>query len=381
MKKCIIVIYLLFLVSVSSYAWWNTGHELVSTFAYENMTPKTREAVNELLNIPITSPGPIFYQNQNSDYIISAASQWADNVKGKEWDPKTAKDFYSNTHFIDSLIYCNKENKILPGDAVQTEIQRSKNDNAVTAFLRAISTLESKEQSTQEKTFALLYLIHIAGDISQPLHGTDPVYIEKNGKELHTYGGNEIIFKNPIPIPFYESNESNANNLHAFWDAMGGAVPQLEYQTNSILVTNDQQKYLDDQCKTIIEGIKLNKAIDFKQLNKDLNNDPDIVSWAVDTYILSRDYALKGLDFSNAIVKNNKIIVQNPTEDYIKKAMSVSELQVYKGGIRLANTLNAIFDPGKANKKYVEFVKSLSSDETLDQLCHVDIETDPVHNI
>ena len=68
--------------------------------------------------------------------------------------------------------------------------------------------------------------------------------------------------------------------------------------------------------------------------------------------------------------------MNTPSQEYRDITGEVSKIQVYKAGIRLADILNAIYDPDNALPAYKDYVKNLDC-QTLDELCHVKIELWP----
>ena len=171
-KKLLFLVVLTVLISISVNAWWNTGHQLATTLAYQNMTTTTKNAVNAILNKQIFSPGPVKCTSGYPAYIMTAVAPWADSVKGGYWDPEIASDFYYNVHFIDSILYFNKDNPGPPSKRVEQAIIASmskttlgKPDNIVTAFCDAIVTLKSTHSTAVKKAFALRYIAHLAGGL------------------------------------------------------------------------------------------------------------------------------------------------------------------------------------------------------------------------
>jgi hypothetical protein len=111
------------------------------------------------------------------------------------------------------------------------------------------------------------------------------------------------------------------------------------------------------------------------------------MEWAADAYVQARDFGVKGLDFKpeDDLIYglDGKLIVMIPKlpETYRELAKNIAEIQIYKAGIRLADMLNAIYDPEEAKPAYDKFVISLNG-ETLNELCPVNIQfMDKVYSV
>ena len=85
---------------------------------------------------------------------MSSASTWADEIKS---DPKYQK--HSPWHYVN-----------MPLDKEYTDIQKNPNGDIVTTLKKCIRVLKDPESDKSDKAFYLKFLIHLVGDIHQPLH-------------------------------------------------------------------------------------------------------------------------------------------------------------------------------------------------------------------
>lgn len=181
----IFAILLLALDTVSSHAWNSTGHRLVAQIAYDNLKPEVRtlcDQYNKSLNH--------FSKSAN---FVSAAS-WLDTIKNKD------VHWYDQLHYID--IPFSKDGTTLPP-------QRDR--NALWAIKKSMAVLSSPKASKPEKGLALRILIHVVGDIHQPLHTITLISEHQPQGDL---GGN--LFK--------LGKNSIAGNLHEYWDKGAGVL-------------------------------------------------------------------------------------------------------------------------------------------------------------
>src|SRR6185312_1700277 len=168
MRKTIFIC-LFFYLPYQSMAWGMLGHRIVGKVADSYLTPKARLAVQQILGTE----------------SIAMASNWPDFIKS---DP--AYSYLSPWHYInvpDSLNYA----------AFQSFLKKDTAADAYTKLNFIIKELKNKSLSKDKKLFYLRLLIHIAGDVHQPLHVSG-----------RAQGGNQI------KVLWFGQH----TNLHSVWD-------------------------------------------------------------------------------------------------------------------------------------------------------------------
>ena len=163
--------------------------------------------------------------------------------------------------------------------------------NIVNALNEQIEILADSGVSAQDKALALKMVTHFMGDIHQPMH---------LGRASDRGG-------NSHKVRFF----NKPTNLHSVWDTdileAGHAWTHTEWQTEiDRLSPETQTEFL-------------------------MNGNP--ASWGKETYALCKD------------IYESTPIDTNIEYDYIAKWTPVIENQLLKGGLRLADVLNSVFDP------------------------------------
>src|SRR4051794_24003854 len=155
-------------------AWGPEGHSLVARIADSQLTPAARARVLEILG-----PGK----------TMASVASFADQVRGAR--PETAP-----WHFID-----------IPLDKRRLDMERdcAKGDCIVSTIARLRQVLRDPATATDQRSEALMFLIHFLGDLHQPLHCSDN----------HDRGGNDV----------HVQFQGHATNLHSLWDS--GLLGQL----------------------------------------------------------------------------------------------------------------------------------------------------------
>lgn len=154
------------LLGLSAHAWSAAGHRVVARIADAHLTPKAKAAVAELLN------GPSMVE----------VAPWMDRARK---EPKYR--FTTTWHWV-----------TIPDGLTYDQIDHKPEGDIVEAIGRMVATLKSDTASTNSKAFAVRCLVHMVGDLHQPLH-------VGNGLDK---GGND----------FQVRWKGRGTNLHHVWD-------------------------------------------------------------------------------------------------------------------------------------------------------------------
>lgn len=199
MRRLIIALCVCF-VSPSSHAWNAAGHRLTAIIAWQQLSETSRHKVSTIL---ATHPDYEHWlkraKSATGAAIFAEAATWPDDIRH---DPrfKDASDLEApGAGLVD-----NGRHK----DWHYVDLNR---DGSVNAGLldKKIDDLVSVLRSTAEMrqiTYALPWLLHLVGDIHQPLH------VGLQGDD----GGNAVEIENPFNhrLPF--------SSLHTYWDDLPG---------------------------------------------------------------------------------------------------------------------------------------------------------------
>lgn len=196
-------------------AWgWNAGgHRLTAAIAWRGLDDTTRSNVVGLLSRhPDYETWTKRARHDDPGYIaFLEASTWPDDIKGD-------KRFHENDEtpttllrgFPDMARHRHWHHVDQPVDAATVRnMGKGELDGRLEAF-RVL--LGHPRASAEARVWALPWLIHLVGDIHQPLH-TVSRYDEKGRSDE---GGNELWIDNP----FHPRRTSMT--LHAYWDDLPG---------------------------------------------------------------------------------------------------------------------------------------------------------------
>lgn len=229
---------------VPAQAWNATGHRVVAAIAYDHLTPGARARIDALLH-----KHPDLKNLAPRDAFL-AASVWPDVIKG---DNRFYDDTRANTQptpllpgFPSMARHTNWHYVDIPFSPDGAPLQQPKSANALEQLERLLKTLGPKDA---EATYDIPWLIHIEGDVHQPLHCTSRfLKSQPDGDQ----GGN-LVFVTP------------GRNLHALWDEIMGSDTSPAY-VNSLATgiaadfvrhSGPQPRLSKDPKKWIEEGFAL----------------------------------------------------------------------------------------------------------------------------
>lgn len=184
-------------LSYSSMAWGVLGHRIVGQIADGYLSKQTKKEIYKILG------------NES----IAMASNWPDFIKS---DPAYA--YLSPWHYINLKAGLSEEQ-------VKTYLSTDTATDAYTKIIWLAAQLKNTELAHENKVLYLRLLIHIVGDIHQPMH-------TGRYKDL---GGNKI------KLLWF----NNSYNLHQIWDEKLIEFQQLSYTEYANAIdhtTRDQRK-------------------------------------------------------------------------------------------------------------------------------------------
>jgi hypothetical protein len=251
-------------IASPAFGWGPQAHRVIADLASDRLTPAARAAVSELLH--------------EGDTLADIAN-WAD---GDAYDayPDSAPWHYVNVpitaHRYDAR-YCGRRGCV---------VEKIKHYRKV---------LADRSAPRRERQHALLFLVHLVGDLHQPLH----------------VGDNSDRGGNLTQIQFL----GRGTNLHRLWDS-------------------DLIHHIGGNDRVWLERIERTMT---PELAKAWSHGT-VEEWA-DESLRAAKRAYSGLEEPPAPLASGARV----GEDYVRMATPILREQMGRAGVRLANELNAIF--------------------------------------
>lgn len=343
-------------------AWNNEGHRIVARIAAKHLSARTKAAVLALLSLDKNDSEKCF-ANKSLEDQMACVSTWADAVKR---DPK-----FRNTvsqHFVDIPVYtkeavsrydskldCPNNDCFIEAVKLYRESGPNRltgydpkrdcpnNDCLVAAVQLYRDILLNPKESGLNRVLALKFLIHLVGDVHQPLHvatGQDIRPDEPASKSSRTDSGGTLKL---VKWLGKSGDQFSCFTLHWVWD-------------EKILEQNNPDdlayaNFLEAQLSpSNIAAFRKGEVVDWVNEAYDLAIShaygalpkPSVDQFCVAVTGLIQycdEYTPKGCA---GAVKRYRYALDL---DYYKKTLPVVDLQLTRAGIRLARLLDEIFDP------------------------------------
>ncbi len=148
--------------------WGDNGHRVVGYIADKHLSRKARKKIEKILG------------NES----LAMASTWSDFIKSdSSLNAQTATWHYVN----------------IPDGQTYEQMQKDPRGDVIEAIDRMMKDLQDPATNIEKKRFALRFLIHLVGDLHQPLHT----------------GRAEDLGGNKIKVRWF----GRETNLHRVWDS------------------------------------------------------------------------------------------------------------------------------------------------------------------
>ncbi|PCJ96989.1 MAG: S1/P1 Nuclease [Flavobacteriaceae bacterium] len=256
MKKVCILILLSIQFSFSNdMAWSKTGHRVIGEVAQEYISGKTKRALKNLLGTE----------------SLASIANFADEIKAD----RSFSKFFA-WHFVN-----------FPADKKYTDVEPDESGDIMVGIQKCIAIIKDEKSTKADQIFYLKMLVHLIGDLHQPMHAG----------RLEDRGGNDI------QVEWF----GRASNLHRLWDSNMINDYGLSYTE----LANKLPKLAKKELKIIQSGT--------------------IYDWVEESQELANE-------LYDSVTVGEKLGYK-----YSYKYWGTVENQLQKGGVRLAKVLNDLF--------------------------------------
>lgn len=277
--KIIGCVFVSLFISNLGFAWGKTGHRVIANVAENHLTPEVKAKINSILN----------------HKSLAQISTWADDIKA---DKENDYGRYRRWHYMT----LKKPDSDLD-DSLSIEPK-----DLYSAILYCIDLLSHQDKySALQIEVALKLLVHLVGDIHQPLH-------VGNGED---YGANNCY------VHWFGSKYKSS--LHTVWDSKIIDHTKLSYS----------------EYTNFLDKVDLNKITQWQQT--------PVADWARESRSQHASIypIFMGIGPSTycKIGPNNEIAKTLPMLGfaYIYEHQQQLDIQLLKAGVRLAGLLNKLF--------------------------------------
>jgi hypothetical protein len=292
-------------------AWDDVGHKITAYIAWQRMTPQARENVIRILReAPEDSNLAAFYmsgpeseETRKREYFEVVAT-WADIVRDRDFETRYKKYHKSNWHYAD--IFWKQVN-----GKVEMLSGFEDNGQAINRLVAFDKTVRDASVSDKEKAIAIAWIMHLGGDIHQPLHTSARVTdLEPKGDQ----GGNLFL------LTPQGTARADQLNLHWLWDSI--VIRNYPLKGNE-----SGRQYVEAMADRMMKKYPFAKVQNRLELGQ-------YESWQKESF------AFNNTDVFTPDLKR----FEAPSERYKRNAYRVAEQQLTLAGYRLGETMNAVFN-------------------------------------
>lgn len=240
-------------------AWGSTGHRTIAYIAQDMLSAQAKKQVNELLVL-------------EGAESLADISVWADKIRKERRDlPSHTVQIPLNEKDYDSQRDCEKRKKTCVVKGIEEQID----------------LLSERELAPEKRLEALKLVVHLIGDIHQPLHASSQTMIPA----------------------IYKGKPYKIHGMHGIWD------------TESVMQFNMKPR----QLATALE----------KEIPEIEQGTPE--QWANESHALAIQYYKPLVDKNT---RGQPIVV---SDEYLRSIGPVVRLRLQQSGVRLGRLLNSIF--------------------------------------
>ncbi len=254
MEKYILTIAAAFLVNINAFGWGQTGHRVIGQIAENHLSSKAKKEIEKILG------------NES----LAFASTWMDEVK--------SDDTYDHTHDWHWVT--------IPEGQTYEESQKNPDGDLIEALDRLKKVLCDEKTTLEKKKEALRFIVHLIGDLHQPLH----------------VGSKDDRGGNAVKVKWFGKD----SNLHRVWDS--NIIDSKDFSFSELA------EELDQVAKDQVEKWQSGSVLD----------------WANE----SQTYHEQVYNTGNTDRMGYRYMYEN---------WDLVQQQLLKGGIRLAGFLNETF--------------------------------------
>jgi len=254
----IAVLFILFItqsLNANDITWSKTGHRTTGEIAEKHLSKKAKRAIRKLLK----------------GQSLALVSTFGDDIKAERKYKK-----YGSWHYVN-----------FPADSKYTDNEPSEYGDIVIGINNCIDIVKDKNSSLEDRIFYLKLLVHLVGDLHQPMHVG----------RLEDKGGNDI------QVQWFK----RGTNLHRVWDS----------------------HMIDEYGMSFTELAQSLPKLTRKQ--KTFIQQGTVYDWVEESQ-----------EIANKVYASVEV-GENLSYRYNYDWWSTAEQQLQKGGLRLAKVLNDIF--------------------------------------
>ncbi len=274
-------------------AWSARGHQMVGDIATQLLTPAATLAVGQLLRDDLGADG-----KPSGRSTLGQVASWPDELRA------TPEQRATGVYHFDDVPLCGTPDRA----------KYCADGKCATAwFGRQVAILKDTTQPPRARNEALKWIVHLVGDLHQPLHASDDD--DRGGNDV------KITFLGARSDPPVDGRQQTPYNLHTAWDRL---IPYRMFDQ-----AGGYDRFLADLPTPATRA-------DWEV--------GDMDEWAAESFVLSRDFIYPALPVAFTCGKPiDGVVALDARYDAMAEVIAAEQLR--KAGVRLAKVLNDLLTP------------------------------------
>ena len=318
-------------------AWDDLGHRVTALIAYRHLSASARLTLDKLVRDAAGNAALLAQEQALSTYDkgnpglnpgnlaelddtdFAGWATWADRIRS--WYPASR-----SWHYLDIELDDPNLDDACHGyvhDGKDTGNGTSAQNCLVNKIYQFKNNIMSSKVDENTKIIDIKFLVHLIGDLHQPLHVADD----------HDAGGN-CVFVTTDPKLVAAEPKLSPVTLHTYWEStvveqLGPSPDAIASALDSDISPNDEQMWTQDVRQWFGNQTSAWAA-----------------NWALETFAVARDYAYDLPEAPTCDDKKSRspILLSAPYQSAAEKQVAV---QLRKAGIRIAYVLNQLLSGEK----------------------------------
>jgi len=304
--------------------WGAGGHRVVANIAYDQLDAKTRASIVAVLrkhpDFDKRFAKPLESEKLNEEdqdrWIFLQAAIWPDLIRN-------VPEFHRGSwHFMNLPFFLTSVDKKALAKSIKPNVSFDLPDplpadlghlNCAQSYKLCLRQLTDADTTDEEKAISYCWLLHLVGDMHQPLHSTGLITRGRFNTSEGDRGGNQIRIK-------------QSSNLHSFWDGLlGGKQPLNDIRKRSAAILSSDE---------------------LKQAGADAANDLDVEDWIQESNKLAKGFVyskdIKQAVSDGELDDNQPLRKVDLSIAYRQGAGERAQRRVAEAGFRLAAVLKEL---------------------------------------
>ena len=252
--------------SARAWAWDDFGHMQVAAAAWKDLKPKAKARVTQLLELNPRHANWIVGAHKRDEARVAflRAATWADAIRSdrayKDDEPGAATAT-QNVGYAEMLRHTTWHYVNRPFSRDGTALLEAATPNVATQIPILRAALCAATTSDELKSYDLSWLMHLVGDIHQPLHcvarfDRATPYGDRGGNLIKVTGNAQpAVCDDPRYCPF-----GPPDDLHAFYDTVAGSgycIAEVDTAASSLPKASGQKAAVSDVDAWVQEAFEL----------------------------------------------------------------------------------------------------------------------------